>query len=261
MERYGAETRNKEGLMVVDFAKRMDLAVVNTYFKKKDKNRVTYKSDRKSTQVDYVMCRRRDLKKMCNCKVMVNECIAKQHHMVVCKMAHIVKKKKLEKVKPKRRRWKLKETSCQEPFRQEMIRILGGKDELPDEWDKTPEMLRKTAETVLGVTFGKRKGDRETWWWNEEVQKSIKKKKEVKKAWDKIRDEIIKRCTKKSKAKKVGVMVKGCAYEDSYARFETKEGEKEVYRLARQRGRVGKDVQHVKVMKDENNNVIISSKC
>ena len=37
-------------------------------------------------------------------------------------------------------------------------------------------MLRKTVETVLGVTFGKRKGDSETWWWNEEVQENIKKK-------------------------------------------------------------------------------------
>ena len=50
-------------------------------------------------------------------------------------------------------------------------------------------MLKKTAETVLGVTFGKRKGDREIWWLNEEVQESIKEKKEAKKAWDKIRDE------------------------------------------------------------------------
>ena len=36
-------------------------------------------------------------------------------------------------------------------------RILKGKNGLPDEWDKTAEMLRKTAETILGVTFGKRK--------------------------------------------------------------------------------------------------------
>ena len=71
----------------------------------------------------------------------------------------------------------MKETSCQEVFRQEVTRILGGKDGLPDEWDKTTEMLRKTAETLLGVTLGKRKRDRETWWWNEEVQHSIKKKK------------------------------------------------------------------------------------
>ena len=65
MGRYGAGTRNKEGSMVVDFGKRMDLAIVNTYFKKKDEHRVTYKSGGKSTQVDYVMCRRRNLKEMC----------------------------------------------------------------------------------------------------------------------------------------------------------------------------------------------------
>ena len=162
MGRYSAGTRNKEGLMVVDFGKRMDLAIVNTYFKKKDEHRVTYKSGGKSTQVDYVMCRRRNLKEMCDCKVILNECVAKQHRMVVCKMALMVKKKKAEKVKPKIRWWKLKETSYQEAFRQEVTRILGGKDVLPDEWDKTAEMLRKTAETVLGVTFGKRKGDKET---------------------------------------------------------------------------------------------------
>ena len=44
MGRYSARKRNKEGSMVVHFAKRMDLAIVNTYFKKKDEHRVTYKS-------------------------------------------------------------------------------------------------------------------------------------------------------------------------------------------------------------------------
>ena len=170
MGRYSAGTRNKEGSMVVDFGKRMDLAIVNTYFKKKDEHRVTYKSGGKSTQVDYVMCRRRNLKEMCDCKVILNECVAKQHCMVVCKMVLMVKKKKAEKVKPKIRWWKLKETSYQEAFIQELTRILGGKDRLPNEWDKTAEMLRKTAETVLGVTFGKRKGDRETWWWNGDME-------------------------------------------------------------------------------------------
>ena len=72
-------------------------------------------------------------------------------------------KEKSRDRKPNMRWWKLKETSCQEAFRQEVTRILRGKDGLPDEWDKIAEMLRKAAETVLGVTFGKRKGDRETW--------------------------------------------------------------------------------------------------
>ena len=34
MRRYGAGTRNKERLMIVDFGKRMNLAMVNIYFKK-----------------------------------------------------------------------------------------------------------------------------------------------------------------------------------------------------------------------------------
>ena len=43
MGKYDAGTRDKEGSMVVDFGKRMDLVIVNTYFKKKDEHRVTYK--------------------------------------------------------------------------------------------------------------------------------------------------------------------------------------------------------------------------
>ena len=91
-------------------------------------------------------------------------------------------------------------------------------------------MVRKTAQTVLGVTFGKRKGDKETWWWNEEVQKSIKEKKEAKKTWDKIRDENTKKIDKekKSKAKKAVAMAKRRAYDNLCARLETKEGEKEL---------------------------------
>ena len=55
-------------------------------------------------------------------------------------------------------------------------------------------------------------------------------------------------------------MAKGRAYDDLYARLETKEGEKELYRLARQRNRAGKDVQHVtRVIKDENGNVMVNS--
>ena len=100
MGRYGAGTRNNEGSMVVDLGKRMDLAIVNTYFKKKYEHRVTYKSGETSTQVDYVICRRRNLKEMCDCKVILNECVAKQNRMVACKMALMVKKKSRES-KPK----------------------------------------------------------------------------------------------------------------------------------------------------------------
>ena len=64
---------------------------------------------------------------------------------------------------------------------------------------------------------------------------------------------------KKSTTKKAVAMVKGRAYDNLYARLETKEGEKELYTLARQRNRAGKDVQRVRVIKDKNGNVMVSS--
>ena len=53
-------------------------------------------------------------------------------------------------------------------------------------------------------------------------------------------------------------MAKGRAYDNLYARLETKEGEKELYILARKRDRAGKNVQHVRIIKDENGNVRVN---
>ncbi|KAK3545931.1 hypothetical protein QTP70_016970 [Hemibagrus guttatus] len=44
MGKFGVKERNLEGQMIVDFAKRMDMGVVNTYFQKREEHRVTYKS-------------------------------------------------------------------------------------------------------------------------------------------------------------------------------------------------------------------------
>ena len=54
-------------------------------------------------------------------------------------------------------------------------------------------------------------------------------------------------------------MAKGRLYDGLYARLKTKEGEKELYRLARQKDRAGKDVQHVRVIKNKNSNVMVNS--
>ena len=54
-------------------------------------------------------------------------------------------------------------------------------------------------------------------------------------------------------------MAKGRAYDNLYARLETKKGEKDLYRLAKQRDRAGKYVLHVRVIKEKNGNVMINS--
>ncbi|XP_051780695.1 craniofacial development protein 2-like [Erpetoichthys calabaricus] len=74
MGRYGVKERNEEGQRIVDFAKWMDMAVVNMYFKKREEHTVTYKSGGRCTQVDYILCRRVDLKEIEDCKVVAGEC-------------------------------------------------------------------------------------------------------------------------------------------------------------------------------------------
>ncbi|KAK3529925.1 hypothetical protein QTP86_007248 [Hemibagrus guttatus] len=49
MGKFGVKESNLERQMVVDFAKRMDMAVVNTYFQKREEHRVTYKSGDKDS--------------------------------------------------------------------------------------------------------------------------------------------------------------------------------------------------------------------
>ena len=57
-------------------------------------------------------------------------------------------------------------------------------------------------------------------------------------------------------AKKEVEKAKSKAYDELYEGLDTKEGEKTLYRLARQRHQAGKDVQQVRMMKDKDGNVM-----
>ena len=57
MGRFGVKERNLEGEMVVDSAKRMEMAVVTIYFQKREEHRVTYKSGDRSSKVDHSLWR------------------------------------------------------------------------------------------------------------------------------------------------------------------------------------------------------------
>ena len=57
MGRFGVKERNLDGQIIVDLAKRIEMAAVNNYFQKREEHRVTYKSGGRSVKVDYILCR------------------------------------------------------------------------------------------------------------------------------------------------------------------------------------------------------------
>jgi len=64
-----------------------------------------------------------------------------------------------------------------------------GCEEFPDDWEITATVVKETGRKVLGMSSGQRKVDKVTWWWNEEVQESVQRKRLVKKRWDSDRTE------------------------------------------------------------------------
>ena len=60
------------------------------------------------------------------------------------------------------------------------------------------------------------------------------------------------------KAKRDGAKAKQKAYDELYESLDTKEGENDLYPLARQMDRAGKDVQQVWVIKDRDGNLLTS---
>ena len=60
----GYGQRNREGEKTLESTESLDLALPNTFFNKKEEHLITYKSGRNSSQIDFIMTRRADLKEM-----------------------------------------------------------------------------------------------------------------------------------------------------------------------------------------------------
>ena len=89
--------------------------------------------------------------------------------------------------------------------------------------------VRKVALEVCGLTKGSGGEAKDPWWWNEEVQRAIKEKKECYRRLyhDRSVDNIEKYKVAKKTAKRAISVAKGRAYEDLYQYLSTKEGEKD----------------------------------
>ena len=98
---------------------------------------------------------------------------------------------------------------------------------------------------------------KDTWWWNEDVQKVIKEKECYKRLYhDRCANNIEKYKVAKKTAKRAVSEAKGRAYEDLYRRLSTKEGD-DIYRMAKAHDRKTRDFNQVKCIKDEREQLLV----
>ena len=183
---YGRLEPDVEGERILEYALAFDLLFGNTCFKKRDSHLITYKSGNTATQIDFILFRRTMRKLVTDVKVIPVEEVALQHQLLVCDMRIDLPTKSKRKFTTPLKVWKLKDTQTsnhfQEVFNLHVSTSSGEADGATEDiWNNIKTGLLKTTE-VCGTTRPHR-WRRETWWWNEHVEKAIAAKQEAFKAW------------------------------------------------------------------------------
>ncbi|XP_063854808.1 uncharacterized protein LOC135096975 [Scylla paramamosain] len=160
------------------------------------------------------------------------------------------------KVTTERRiKWfKLKDQDLKHTFKDRLLSDLDIEiEEVNGWWNRVSETILRVGKEVLGESIGKIWENKETWWFNEEVQQKIQAKKMAKERWETTRldidKEYYKMCSKE--AKRTVAITKSDGYDNLYEELDTEEGQRRVFKLAKMRNKSTKDITHVRQVKDE----------
>ena len=74
---------NREGRELVEMLRSNGLTVAGTFFQKKKNHTITYRSGRHKTELDLLVVRKQQLRKVNDCKVLARECVTTQHKPIV----------------------------------------------------------------------------------------------------------------------------------------------------------------------------------
>jgi len=173
---YGA--RNIEGEMLLEFAEAKELVILNTAFKKRDSNKVTYVSGDNRSQIDYMLVRKVDRKRVRDVKVIPGEPCLTQHRLLVGVVGiGVIAPVRRKVMASKCRVWKLKEVRIRNLFcdgvRARLEESMGG--DVNEDWIGLRDCMLGVAEEVCGRTKvgGKARMKRG---WGEEVVNLVKEK-------------------------------------------------------------------------------------
>ena len=183
---YGRPDSDVEGERILEFALAFDLLLGNTCFKKRDSHLITNKSEKLVTQIDFILYRRTMCKLVTDVKCDPGEEVALQHQLLICDLRIDVSPKSKRKFTPRLKVWTLKvpqTSSYFQVFNLHVSTSAGVADEATEDiWNNIKSGLLKTTEDVC-ETSRPHHWRRETWWWNDYVDKAIAAKRKAFKTW------------------------------------------------------------------------------
>jgi hypothetical protein len=174
---YGSRNQEREGIL--NFVLAYDLFVTNTLFKKRVSHLVTFSSGQHCSQIDFILMRREDSHACIDCKVIPVECVVPQHKLVVADFCFRVHFQRSKRVQASRTKWWKLKKDVVKTFKERVLKEgpWYERGDANSMWMGMATYIRKVTSEEFGVTKGGKREAKETWWWNENVQKAIKEKK------------------------------------------------------------------------------------
>ncbi|XP_071699213.1 uncharacterized protein [Rutidosis leptorrhynchoides] len=265
---FGYGDRNEEGLSILEFAVAHDLVVVNSFSRKTDAQLATFHSGGHSTQIDYLLLRKGDLRTCGDCKVLTALTCSSQHRLLVIDLVLQRRATKMARQVQPKILWKKLNGEKAETFRTSVVDRVDteletiSNDDADQMWNCLASTIRVVAKEVQGVAVGTSRGHRairESWWFSDEVQSKVARKQRRFRELitfgegtptDRIRAEERYKEAKRE-AKKAVAQAKERAYEDLYKKLDSKEGANDIYRIAKARERRRRDLDNIKFIKND----------
>ncbi|XP_047118377.1 craniofacial development protein 2-like [Schistocerca piceifrons] len=175
---YGFREKNENGQRILDFSEAHNLAIANTWFKKRDSHLITYYSGTNTTQVNYIPVRCCDLKDVLDVKVIPYKTVVMQHHSLICKLRiKLPTNKHEDHTGPARIKWwKFKDKEADIIAQITLPPITT----VEESWEKVKESAHETAHAILGTTKpGRRRTYRDAWLWNDTIKDVVHIKKRL----------------------------------------------------------------------------------
>ena len=252
----GFGNRNREGERILDFCQSKELKIVNTMFKKDKEKLITYKSGRAKTQTDYILMKREEEMYARDCKAIPGESCLAQHRLLSMDLKVHSLKRKTQKMEIKRvKEWKLKDEETRRIFEE---RVQEKNNMNRGGWQQLNNNIMEAAREVCGETTGHRRVQRETWWWNEEIQELIKEKRRAYKRWQRSQLEEDWRDYKQKgrQVKREVAMKRSQLWRGWSENLNKGEKREKMFKIAKQMKKERKDITGARYIKSERGNII-----
>ncbi|XP_071718240.1 uncharacterized protein [Rutidosis leptorrhynchoides] len=265
---FGYGVRNEEGRSILEFSVAQELVVANSFFKKTEAQLATFHSGGHSSQIDYLLLRKGDLRACRDCRALTTWTCSSQHRLLV--MDLVLQRRVSRRMRPAQPRilWKNLNEVKAETFKASVLERVearvetvthGDADQM---WNSLASIIRDVAKETLGVALGSFRGhksSRESWWISDEVQTKVALKqqrfREVITCQEGSREDRTRAEERykeaKREAKKAVARAKDNAYEELYKKLDSKEGANDIYMIAKARERKRRDIDNIKFIKDE----------